>query len=77
MVEKDPTCCGATKCVRHSYRACALEPARQPQLRSPQAAAIDTQAPESLCSSKRSHCNEKPAHWHWRLGPARHNERKA
>ena len=26
LAREDPTCCGATKPVRHSYRACALEP---------------------------------------------------
>ena len=26
LVQKDPTCCGATKLVCHNYRACALEP---------------------------------------------------
>ena len=27
LVREDPTCHGATKPVRHNYRACALEPA--------------------------------------------------
>ena len=27
LVREDPTCRGATKPVRHNYRACALEPA--------------------------------------------------
>ena len=26
LVQKDPTCCGATKLVCHNYRACTLEP---------------------------------------------------
>ena len=26
LVWEDPTCCGATKSVRHKYWACALEP---------------------------------------------------
>ena len=26
LVREDPTCCGATKPVRHNYSACALEP---------------------------------------------------
>ena len=26
LVREDPTCRGATKPVRHNYRACALEP---------------------------------------------------
>ena len=26
LVQEDPTCRGATKPMRHSYRACALEP---------------------------------------------------
>ena len=26
LVQEDPTCCGATKPVRHNYWACALEP---------------------------------------------------
>ena len=25
LVQEDPTCCGATKPVRHNYQACALE----------------------------------------------------
>ena len=25
LVQEDPTCCGATKPVRHNYSACALE----------------------------------------------------
>ena len=27
LVQEDPTCHGAAKPVRHSYRACSLEPA--------------------------------------------------
>ena len=26
LIQEDPTCLGATKPVRHNYRACALEP---------------------------------------------------
>ena len=42
LVPEDPTCCGATKPVRHNYWACALEPvshnywARVPRARAPQ-----------------------------------------
>ena len=41
LVREDPTCCGATKPVRHNYWACALEPlshkywAHTPQLLKP------------------------------------------
>ena len=41
LVREDPTCCGATKPVHHSYWACALDPAshnywaRVPQLLKP------------------------------------------
>ena len=61
LVWEDPTCCGATKPVRHSYWACALEPvshnywARMPQLLKPACL-------EPVLCNKRSHRNEKPAH---------------
>ena len=61
LARKDPTCRGATKPVRHNYWACALEPVchnywtRVPQLLKP------AHLEPELCS-KRSHCNEKPAH---------------
>ena len=41
LVREDPTCCGATKPMRHNYWACALEPvshnywAHVPQLLKP------------------------------------------
>ena len=61
LVREDPTCCGATKPVRHNYWACALEPvshnywARVPQLLKPTHL-------EPVLRNKRSHHNEKPAH---------------
>ena len=66
LVWEDPTCCGATKPVRHNYWACALEPtshnhwACMPQLLTPAHL-------EPMLRNKRSHRNEKPAH---------HNEEK-
>ena len=56
LVREDPTCCGATKPVRHNYWACALEPVshnywtHMPQLLEP------------VLRNKRSHHNEKPVH---------------
>ena len=52
LVQEDPTCCGATKPVRHNYRACTLEPtshnyrARAPQLLKP------TRLEPVLCKKK-------------------------
>ena len=62
LVQEDPTGHGATKPVRHNYWACALEPAshnywaRVPQLLKPKHL-------EPVLQNKRSHGNEKPAHW--------------
>ena len=59
LVREDPTCCGATKPVRHNYWACALEPASHnywacvPQLLKPVHL-------EPVLHNKRSHRNEKP-----------------
>ena len=61
LVREDPTCCGATKPVRHSYWACALEPAshnywgHMPQLLKPVCL-------EPVLHNKRNHHNEKPTH---------------
>ena len=61
LVQKDPTCCGATKAVHGSYRACTLEPmnhnywARALQLLKPAHL-------EPMLHNNRSHCNEKPPH---------------
>ena len=58
---EDPTCCRATKPVRHNYWAYALEPASRnywahvPQLLKPAHL-------EPVLRNKRSHRNEKPAH---------------
>ena len=60
-VREDPTCCGATKPVRHNYWACALEPASHnywahvPQQLKP------VRLEPVLCNT-RSHRNEKPVH---------------
>ena len=62
LVREDPTCCGATKPVRHNYWACALEPtshnywACMPQLLKPACL-------EPVLHNKRSHHNEKPLHY--------------
>ena len=59
--QEDPTCCGATKPLCHSYWACTLEPvshnywAHMPQLLKPTCL-------EPMLCNKRSHCNEKPVH---------------
>ena len=61
LVREDPTCCRATKPVRHNYWACALEPvshnywAHMPQLLNPVRL-------EPVLRNKRSHRNEKPGH---------------
>ena len=61
LVRENPTCCGATKPVRHNYWACALEPAihscwaRVPQLLRPTCL-------EPMLRNKRSHHNKKPMH---------------
>ena len=61
LVWEDPTCHGGTKPVRHSYWACALQPASHnylayvPQLLKPTLL-------EPMLRNQRSHCNEKPAH---------------
>ena len=49
LVWEDPTCCRATKPVRHNYWACV------PKLLKPMCL-------EPVLCNKRSHCNEKPAH---------------
>ena len=49
LVWEDPTCCGATKPVRHNYWA------HVPELLKP----VDL---EPVFRNKRSHRNEKPAH---------------
>ena len=61
LVRKDPTCCGATKPVHHSYWACPLESvshnywAHVPQLLKPVCL-------EPVLCNKRSHHNGKPMH---------------
>ena len=54
LVREDPTCHGATKPMRHNYRASSLE-ARKPQLPKPMHL-------EPVLHNKRSHLNERPAH---------------
>ena len=61
LVWEDPTCCGATKPMRHNYWACTLEPkshnywAHMSQLLKPVLL-------EPMLRDKRSHRNEKPVH---------------
>ena len=45
LVQEDPTRCGATKPVRHNYRACALEP--EPQILSPRATTTEARTPRA------------------------------
>ena len=69
LVWEDPTCCGATKPVRHSYWACTLEPASHnywacvPQLLKPARL-------EPVLHNKISRLNEKPVHCKERVAPA-------
>ena len=51
LIQKDPTCCGATKPVCHNYCSCALE-ARSHNYQ----AHMPT---ESVLGKERSRCNEK------------------
>ena len=67
LVWEDPTCRGATKPVRHNYRAC------EPQLLSPHATTTEACAP-------RAHALQqgKPPQWEahvpqQRVAPAHHN----
>ena len=53
LAQEDPTCCGATKPMRHNYWAWALEPAKPQPLKPARL--------ESMLCNKRSHDNEKPA----------------
>ena len=53
LVQEDPTCCGATKPVRHNYWACALE----------------RLCLEPVLHNRRSHRNEKPAYHNKELPP--------
>ena len=61
LVWEDPTCRGATEPMRHSYWACALDPAsynywaHAPQLLKPVRL-------EPVLRNKRSHRNKKPVH---------------
>ena len=79
LVWEDPTCYGATKPVRHSYWACALEPtshsywAREPQLLSPRATATEAHVPRARVPQQK-----KPPQWEahapqGRVAPARRN----
>ena len=64
LVREDPTCCGATKPMRHNYWACALEPASHNYwAHASRACALQ---------------QEKPLQWEaralqQRVAPARHN----
>ena len=61
LVQEDPTCCRATKPMRHNYCARALEPASHnyrahvPQL-------TELTRLEPVLHNTRSHHNEKPVH---------------
>ena len=73
LVWEDPTCRGATKPVRHNYRACALEPvhhnywacALEPPSHNYWARVLQLLKPmllKPVLCNKRSHRKEKPAH---------------
>ena len=79
LVQEDPTCCGATKRVRHNYWACALEPgshnywAREPQLLSLRATTTEARVPRARAPQQ-----EKPLQWEAhvpqrRVAPTRRN----
>ena len=51
LVWEDPTCCGATKPVRHNT---------EPALQSPRATTTEPARLEPVLRNKRSHCNERP-----------------
>ena len=57
LVREDPTCCRATKPVRHNYRAC------EPQLLSPHATTTEARAPRARALQQ-----EKPLQWEARAG---------
>ena len=59
LVWEDPTCCGATKPMRHSYWACALEPTSHSCWAHALHLLKSTRLEPVLCN-KRSHHNEKP-----------------
>ena len=58
LVREDTTCCGATRPLRHSYWACALEPMSHndwsPWARSPSSAAGEATAVRGLCNATKS-----------------------
>ena len=57
LVGEDPTCCGATKPVRHNYWACVPR-AHEPQLLSPRATTT-----EAHVLRARAPQQEKPLQW--------------
>ena len=72
LVWEDPTCCGATKPVRHNYWACSR--ARKPQLLSPRTTTTEAHAPRAHAPQQ-----EKPLQWEacspqWRVAPMHSNE---
>ena len=75
LVREDPTCCGATKPVRHNYRACALEPASS-NYWSLCATTTEARKPRACALQQ-----EKPPQWEarapqQRVAPALSNYRK-
>ena len=65
LVQEDPTCCGATKQVYHSYRDCAPEPESHNYWAH--------SALESVLS-KRSHEHEKPSHHNQEAAPTNYRK---
>ena len=58
LVREDPTCCGATKPIRHNYWTCALEPASHnywsPCAKSPCSTTKEATAMRSPCTATKS-----------------------
>ena len=72
LVREDPTCCGATKPVRHNYWACALKPASHNYW------ACVPQLPKPARLEPMLHNKDEPPQWEThapqpRVAPARRN----
>ena len=72
LVREDPTCCRATKLVRHNHWACAREPTNH-NYWSLRATTTEARTPRACAPQQ-----EKPLQWEarapqWRVAPARRN----
>ena len=84
LVQEDPTCCGATKSVRHNYWACILEPSSHNywacilEPSSHNYWSLRATTTEACVPRARAPQQEKPPQWEAcvlqrRVAPARHN----